>query len=269
MCPTLAVLSISFATVLVVGIGLLFALAMAPAMALSPNELTKTTQSFPSGLRVEIEHLKVAKFAPGSGTLVRLTPLYFNTSTNSMGVWSATDGTEQISTITINATGGTFTATVNGQATAAVAYNATAATLQTAIDNLDNVLPGDFVVTGGPGATAAFSITTSITGRQHATAFTLTTGAGSLTGGAGTAVVATPTAAIAAVGKSQLKALVWPDAIVLDASLEVQGIVLIEGKVDYRDIPLPAGELDANMAAAFRTQARNLGIHMQGLTQVR
>ena len=43
--------------------------------------------------------------------------------------------------------GGTFTLTYNGQTTAAIAYNATAAQVQSALEALNNVAPGDVVVT--------------------------------------------------------------------------------------------------------------------------
>ena len=43
--------------------------------------------------------------------------------------------------------GGTFTLSYNGQTTAAIAYNATAAQVQTALEALSNIAPGDVVVT--------------------------------------------------------------------------------------------------------------------------
>lgn len=47
-----------------------------------------------------------------------------------------------------NATGGTFTLTFNSQTTAAIAYNATAAAIQAALEALNNVRPGDVAVQG-------------------------------------------------------------------------------------------------------------------------
>jgi hypothetical protein len=55
-------------------------------------------------------------------------------------------------------TGGTFTLTFNGQTTAAIPYNATAATVQSALEALSNISPGDVAVSGGPGATSAFTV---------------------------------------------------------------------------------------------------------------
>ncbi|HEX2262734.1 MAG TPA: hypothetical protein VHH52_03095 [Pseudonocardiaceae bacterium] len=62
-------------------------------------------------------------------------------------------GVDEVQTVTVTGspTGGTFTITYDGQTTAGIAYNANAAAVQTAIDNLSNVDPGDVVVTGtGP-----------------------------------------------------------------------------------------------------------------------
>lgn len=58
-------------------------------------------------------------------------------------VWTAT--------ITGVPTGGTFTLSVDGVATGAIAYNATAAAVQTALEALPSVEVGDVIVTGGPG----------------------------------------------------------------------------------------------------------------------
>ena len=48
-------------------------------------------------------------------------------------------------------TGGTFTITWDGQTTAAIPYNATAAQVQTALEGLSNIAPGDVTVTGSAG----------------------------------------------------------------------------------------------------------------------
>lgn len=52
-----------------------------------------------------------------------------------------------VQTVTLaNATGGTFTVTYDGETTAAIAFNATGAQFQTAVEALSNVQPGDIVV---------------------------------------------------------------------------------------------------------------------------
>lgn len=102
-------------------------------------------------------------------------------------------GTDEDQTITISATGGTFTISAFGNATAAIAWNATAAAVQAALELLPSIEPGDVTVTGGPGGTAAYHLKWA---GQYADMDVpaVTTGAGSLTGGSGTATVATATA---------------------------------------------------------------------------
>jgi hypothetical protein len=62
-------------------------------------------------------------------------------------------------TITGTPTGGTFTLTYNGQTTAPIAHNATAANVQTALEALSNIGSGDVVCAGGPLPGAFVSIT--------------------------------------------------------------------------------------------------------------
>lgn len=62
-------------------------------------------------------------------------------------------GTQEVQTATITGTpdGGTFTLTYSGQTTAAIAYNATAAAVQDALEALSNIAVGDVFVTGNAG----------------------------------------------------------------------------------------------------------------------
>lgn len=79
-------------------------------------------------------------------------------------------------------TGGTLTLTYSGQTTAALDWDATAAEVKTALDNLSNIEVGDVVVTGGPWPTAPIGITFS-GGTKASTAQSTITAASSLTGG--------------------------------------------------------------------------------------
>ena len=54
-------------------------------------------------------------------------------------------------TVTGSPTGGTFTLTLDGETTGTIAYNASAATVQTALEGLSNLNPGDVTVTGSAG----------------------------------------------------------------------------------------------------------------------
>jgi hypothetical protein len=101
-------------------------------------------------------------------------------------------GTSEVNTLTITGvpTGGTFTVTVNAQTTTGVAFNATAATLQTALEALSNVSPGDVVVTGSAGG--PYTITWG--GILAETNVTITSSGAGLTGGTTpAATLTTPT----------------------------------------------------------------------------
>jgi hypothetical protein len=118
----------------------------------------------------------------------------------------ASAGTNEVQTITIDATGGTFTVTYAGQTTAAVAYNAAAGTLEDALEALSNIAPGDVQVTK---AGSVFTLTFGGTlGKQNIAP--VTTDASSLTGGAGTAAVATTTPGVAAATTLAVDALTGP-----------------------------------------------------------
>lgn len=101
----------------------------------------------------------------------------------------------EVQTVTVSGTptGGTFRLAFRGVATAAIAYNAAAAAVQTALLALPNVGPSDMVVTGGPGPGTPWTVTFggNLAG-QNVDALTLDTN--SLTGGTNpTVTVATTT----------------------------------------------------------------------------
>lgn len=99
-------------------------------------------------------------------------------------------GNNEVQTITIDATGGTFTITFGGQTTGAIAWNASAATVLAAIEGLSSV--GEENVTVSLDSLVYTVTFQNSLGLQNVAA--MTTNAASLTGGAGTAVVATTTA---------------------------------------------------------------------------
>lgn len=61
------------------------------------------------------------------------------------------DVADEVQHIQVKATGGEFTVTFDGETTAKVAWNVSAANLQTALLALPQLDAGDVVVTGGPG----------------------------------------------------------------------------------------------------------------------
>lgn len=89
-------------------------------------------------------------------------------------------GAAKTVTVTGAPTGGTFTLTYNGQTTAGIAYNATAAAVQSALEALSNVNPGDVTVTGNAGG--PWTIATA------GAAPTITANGSGLTGGSSPAV---------------------------------------------------------------------------------
>lgn len=105
------------------------------------------------------------------------------------GPYSA--GTSEVQTVTITGspTGGTFTLTFQGSTTAAIAYNATAAAVEAALQALPNLLPTDVAVTGGPGPATPWVVTFA----PHLGNVTQMTAAGSFTGGITPAIAVTTT----------------------------------------------------------------------------
>ena len=110
------------------------------------------------------------------------------------GVNTVADGVnneEQTITITGTPTGGTFTLTASGQTTAPIAYNATAATVRSALNALQSV---QVTVTGGPGPGTAWVVTFSTPGDV----VQMTADDALLTGGTTPAVAVTTTGSGAA-----------------------------------------------------------------------
>lgn len=102
-------------------------------------------------------------------------------------------GTNEVQTITITGapTGGTFTLTFDGATTAAIAYNATAATVQSALVALSNINTGDVTVTGGPGPATAWVAT--FAGQYSDENVPAMTATSSLTGGTTPTIAVTTT----------------------------------------------------------------------------
>lgn len=60
-------------------------------------------------------------------------------------------GTNEVQSVKVQATGGTYKLTFETKQTAAIAFDATAAQVKAALEALDNIAKGDVKVTGGPG----------------------------------------------------------------------------------------------------------------------
>lgn len=107
---------------------------------------------------------------------------YFNNLTKA---GAPTSGVDEVKTLTISATGGTFTLTYSGQTTGTIAYNATAAQVQAALEALSTVGSGNVTVAGNAGGPYTITFTGTLSGLPQ----TLTSTASGLTGGGGTATV--------------------------------------------------------------------------------
>ena len=127
--------------------------------------------------------------ADGSANQPQMTVSTYNSSTATHNVTVTTtaasgsgSGVNEVQTVTITGTptGGTFTLTYSGQTTSAIAYNASAATVDAALEALSNIGAGDVAVTGSAGGpwTVTFSTALAATNVDEMTA----SGA-SLTGG--------------------------------------------------------------------------------------
>lgn len=97
----------------------------------------------------------------------------------------------QAVTITGAPTGGSFTLTFQGETTAAIAYNATAAAVQAALEGLPFIEPGDVAATGGALPGTAVSVT--FRGRLAGKNVAQMTATSSLTGGTAPAVAVSTT----------------------------------------------------------------------------
>ena len=100
-------------------------------------------------------------------------------------------GVDEVQTVTITGTptGGTYALTFDSQTTSGIAFNATASAVQTALEALSNINPGDVTCAGGPHP--GTPVTVTFGGQYDGEDVPLmTANSGSLTGGT------TPTATV-------------------------------------------------------------------------
>lgn len=97
-------------------------------------------------------------------------------------------GLDEIQAVIVDATGGTFTLTYSGQTTGALAFNISAAALQTALEALSNIAPGDVLVSLGSAGQYQVQFTGTLAETDVAQ---MVADATNLTGGSSTAAVFT------------------------------------------------------------------------------
>jgi len=140
------------------------------------NEATPAVSDTTMGVDTEVLN--------DSATIVPVGARFTTAGIATVRTVTATQNSQQW-TITIDATGGTFDLVLNGETAAGIAYDATSATIQTAIEGLAAMTAGDVTVTGDGPHTITLAVTFANTSGN-----TLTTDPASLTGGGSTATVA-------------------------------------------------------------------------------
>jgi hypothetical protein len=160
-------------------------------------------------------------------------------------------GTNERQTIGAHdSTGGTFTLTYSGQTTAAIAWNANAATVQAALEALSNVAPGDVAVTGGPLPAQTTVEFKGAIGESNVTQ--MTSNGTNLTGGSDTVPIATTVAGVAPNTNADKAATVWViDADGLDPGTAARTRIL-DALEDVRELGFafavrPPGYDDVNV----------------------
>ena len=247
-------------------------------MVLQPSELFGSEVAQPQCLRaypyqdgIAVGTLK--QFAADT-SLPNLTPLFYDDTNVRWDVWVGQSN--EVNTITANATagsGGTFTLTVNGVTSAAIAFDATAAIVQAALEAMSNIVPGDVVAvqTTGTDLGDNSAVVTLTWGGNFAGQNVVITG--DFTGITGNDhVLATTTAGgTDASDGSDIDGFLWaPDAphlALLAGETHIQ--VFKSGVIHRDDIPVPTGESQADLdEALLGSSLREKGINIQGLVGV-
>ncbi|MET7395612.1 hypothetical protein ABZS66_19190 [Dactylosporangium sp. NPDC005572] len=159
---------------------------------------------------------------------------------------------EEVQTVTITGTptGGTYTLTFNGQTTAAIPYNATAAQVKTALEALSTIGAGNVTTAGGPHPGTAVTVTFVGT-LANTNVAQMTANSAGLTGGSTPTVTVTTTTAggteLGSAGTETARGHLLNDRQVR-AGKHVDAALYYRGRV-YEDL-LPAGSLfDENARA--------------------
>lgn len=189
--------------------------------------------------------LNPSNFTAPNGYIPSGTPVALDGATGELIPYAA--GANEVQTLDLGAaTAGTITITFDGETTEAIAYNATAATVQTALEALSNVGPGDAVVSGGP---LPGGISLSFGGDyagENVPEITVTPSG--LTGG--TVTVATTTqGGTSTAGSDELEGFIFTDQAVEAGQTEIQNVPLMDhGRVRTSRLPVaftrPAPEND-------------------------
>jgi hypothetical protein len=166
--------------------------------------------------------------------------LALNTTTKRHVPYATSSEEVQVLTVTGTPTGGTYTLTFNGQTTAAIPYNATAAQVRTALEALSTIGAGNVTTAGGPHPGSAVTVTFAGT-LANTNVAQLTANSAGLTGGTTPTVTPTTTTAggadVGSGGSETAKGFLLADKQVR-AGRHVDAALYYRGRV-YEDL-LPA-----------------------------
>ncbi|KIF66297.1 hypothetical protein HY68_36975 [Streptomyces sp. AcH 505] len=165
-------------------------------------------------------------------------PLGKNATSGLYEPYAAITNEVQTATVTGGPTGGTFTLTYSGQTTTAIAYNATAATVQAALVALSNLAPGDVVVTGATGGPYTLTFGGALLGENVASL----TATASFTGGTSPGVtMATTTAggtATASDGTQKFAGFLFTEESFYPGSSKIGAALMVHGQIDVAKLPV-------------------------------
>lgn len=241
-------------------------------MALSSTDLFASATN-PAQLRYFPDaagSIQPKTFAQGSALLPKGLPVSFNEATN---FWGPLQGLFEVSLFTAHAstpaTAGDFFLVVNGEITADIAFDATPAEMQTAIEALGGVKLGDIVVAESGGGFDATDGLVTFTWGAHMRDEGLVVTMDQVGISAGSdGVFSESTAGVD--GTAILAGFLWPDELQLLASNESLGQVMLKGRIHFDDIPVSAGNYtEAQLKASLRSDARKLGYIIEGLADFR
>jgi hypothetical protein len=168
-------------------------------------------------------------------------PLGKITASGKYGPYAGRTSEVQTVTITGTPTGGTFTLTFLGETTAAIAYNAAASAVKSALEALSTINVGEVSVSGGPGPGTPWVVTFG--GRYAGDNVSQMTASGaSLTGGSSPAVAVTTTTGGAAGASDGTEVLAGHLLCTVDAPTDTtqdpQGALLSHGRVVESYLPI-------------------------------
>lgn len=152
----------------------------------------------------------------------------------------------------VGATAGTFTITFDGETTAAIAFNATAADVQAALEALSNIDPGDVAASGGPlpGTAVVLAFGGQYAGENVPE---ITIDGGGLTGATVTISTTTEGGSAVSDGREVCAGLLFSSVKVPDTSdptKDASGALYVHGFVDADKLPVTldaSGQSDLNL----------------------